>query len=64
MLTRKHFEALALIAADIDGVMDRSCAVSALIRLCKADNPAFDPGRFERRVVELRRSTRYGKAAE
>ena len=53
MMTRKHFRALANELANskpetFEALVGWKCAVQAVMRACRADNPGFNESRFLR----------------
>lgn len=50
-MTRKHFEALADALGRTNASQD---TITAVARVCGGFNGAFDRGRFERRVDEIK----------
>ena len=54
MLTRKHFERMAVIASDIDSDVEFERTLTNMIYWCQDENARFDTLLFEKRAREMR----------
>ena len=54
MLTKKHFERMAVIASDIDSDVEFERTLTNMIYWCQDENARFDTLLFEKRAREMR----------